>query len=232
MLIPSIDLQRGRIVQLVQGEKLAVETADVTGWIDRFRGFPRIQLVDLDAAKREGSNDDLVSTICGLLPCRVGGGIRTIRQARRVLEAGATDVILGSAFFAGDAVDVAFAERIATAIGPERLIAAIDSRGGHIVICGWRTTLAITPAEAARSLEPYVGEFLYTQVDREGLMRGTDIPSIAAIRDATTRRVTAAGGVTTLDEIEQLDALGVDAVVGMAFYTGRIEVNRAMLKAE
>jgi phosphoribosylformimino-5-aminoimidazole carboxamide ribotide isomerase len=224
MLIPSIDLQGGRIVQLVQGERLAVETTDVDGWIARFTGYSKVQLIDLDAAKNAGANETLIATICARLPCRVGGGIRTPERAQALVALGATGVILASSLFRNGAVDVEFAKRIADAVTSDRFIAAVDSRGGRVVVDGWRTVLDVTPKDAARALEPYAGEFLYTHVDREGLMQGTDMAAIAAVRKATTRRVTAAGGITTMDEVEALDAMGVDAVVGMAIYTGRMAV--------
>jgi phosphoribosylformimino-5-aminoimidazole carboxamide ribotide isomerase len=224
MLIPSIDLQGGRIVQLVQGEKLAVETTDIETWIRRFTNYPKVQLIDLDAAKGEGANDELVHAICARLPCRVGGGIRSLERARQILSAGAAGIILGSALFTETGVDLQFASSLASALGPDRLIAAVDSRGGHVVIHGWRTQLAITPVDAVRQLGPHFGEFLFTVVDREGLMGGTDLDAIEAVRAATTRRVTAAGGITTQAEIDRLDAIGVDAVVGMAIYTGRLKV--------
>jgi phosphoribosylformimino-5-aminoimidazole carboxamide ribotide isomerase len=225
MLIPSIDLQGGRIVQLVQGERLALEAADPEPWLARFARFPRVQLIDLDAAKGEGDNAELVSTICARLPCRVGGGIRSIGRAVAVLDAGAHAVIVSSALFQGGAVDVDFAAGLAEAIGPDRIIAAVDSRGGRVAIHGWRTVLPITAVDAVRALEPYCGEFLYTHVDTEGLMRGTDVEAILAVRRATSRRLTAAGGVTTRDEIDRLHAEGVDAVVGMAIYTGQLALD-------
>jgi phosphoribosylformimino-5-aminoimidazole carboxamide ribotide isomerase len=224
MFIPSIDLQGGRIVQLVQGERLAVETTDVEGWIRRFTGFGKVQLIDLDAAKNAGTNEALIRTVCARLPCRVGGGIRTPERASQLIGVGATAVIVGSSLFKNGAVDVAAVERLAAAVTPERLIAAVDSRAGRVVVDGWRTALDLTPTDAVRQLEPYVGEFLYTHVDREGLMQGTDMSAIEAIRRATTRRLTAAGGITTMDEVEALDRLGVDAVVGMAIYTGRMSL--------
>ena len=224
MLIPSIDLQGGRIVQLVQGETLAIETTDPEPWIARFTRFSRVQLIDLDAAKGQGDNAALVATICKRLPCRVGGGIRSLDRARAVLDAGAHAVIVSSALFQGDDVDVDFARTLAKAVGPERLIAAVDSRGGQVVIHGWRTPLAITAVDAVRKLEPYFDEFLYTHVDTEGLMQGTNIDAILAVRRATARRVTAAGGITTRIEIDRLHAEGVDAVVGMAIYTGQLRV--------
>jgi phosphoribosylformimino-5-aminoimidazole carboxamide ribotide isomerase len=222
MLIPSIDLQGGRIVQLVQGEKLAIETDDVAGWIGRFSGFPKVQLIDLDAAKNAGSNEQLAATICSRLPCRVGGGIRTPEKARQLIGLNATAVIIGSALFRNGTVDIECAERLARAVTPERLIAAVDSKGGRVVVDGWRTALEIAPSDAVRILEPFVAEFLYTHVDREGLMQGTDMRAIETVRKATTRRLTAAGGITTMDEVELLDSMGVDAVVGMAIYSGRL----------
>jgi phosphoribosylformimino-5-aminoimidazole carboxamide ribotide isomerase len=224
MLIPSIDLQGGRIVQLVQGERLAVETSDFDGWIGRFSGFPKVQLIDLDAAKNAGHNEELIADICARLPCRVGGGVRTTERAHRLLALKATAVIVGSSLFSKSQVNLEFAEQISKAVSPERLIAAVDSRGGQVVIDGWRTPVGITAVEAVRSLEPFVGEFLYTHVDREGLMQGTDINAIAAVRDSTSRRVTAAGGITTSEEVDLLHSLGVDAVVGMAIYTGRMSL--------
>ncbi|HEY7498263.1 MAG TPA: HisA/HisF-related TIM barrel protein [Vicinamibacterales bacterium] len=224
MLIPSIDLQDGRIVQLVQGETLAIETHDFDGWIDRFSSFPKVQLIDLDAAKGSGANAELIGSICARLPCRVGGGIRTPERALELIALNATAVILGSSLFKNGAVDVEFAERIAAAITPERFIAAVDSRGGSVVVDGWRTTLPLSAVDAVRMLEPYAGEFLYTHVDKEGLMQGTDMRAIAAVRDATARRLTAAGGITTMDEVEYLDSIGVDAVVGMAIYSGRMSL--------
>ena len=224
MLIPSIDLQGGRIVQLVQGEQLAIESAAIEDWIERFRGWPKVQLIDLDAAKGTADNRALVARICAELPCRVGGGIRTAERARDVLGLGATHVILGSAFFQGGAVDTAFAERLQQAVGRDPVIAAVDSREGQVVIHGWRTRLPLTAVEAVRQLEPFVGAFLYTHVDREGLMQGTDLAAIEAVRSATSRPVIAAGGITTIEEVERLDRLGVDAVVGMALYTGRLRL--------
>lgn len=224
MLIPSIDLQAGRIVQLVQGERLAVESTDIEKWIDRFRPYSKVQLIDLDAAKSEGTNDAIVRRICAELPCRVGGGIRSVERAQAVLEGGATQVIVSSALFADGHVDVGFASRLADAVGRDRVIAAVDSRGGKVVIHGWRTQLEMTAPEAVHLLEPYCGEFLYTHVDREGLMGGTDMEAITAVSAATSRRLTAAGGITTLAEVAQLEELGIDAVVGMAIYTGRMSL--------
>jgi phosphoribosylformimino-5-aminoimidazole carboxamide ribotide isomerase len=224
MLIPSIDLQRGRIVQLVQGERLALASADVEGWIARFSAFPKVQLIDLDAAKGAGDNAPLVETICARLPCRVGGGVRTLDRAQTLLSCGARKVILGSALFRNGRPDVDFAWHLSEAVGADALIAAVDARGGSVVIHGWRTPLDVRPVDAVKAFEPYVGEFLYTHVDTEGLMQGTDRGAIQRVRDATTRAVTAAGGIATQEEIDWLDSIGVDSVVGMALYTGKLRL--------
>ena len=223
MLIPSIDLQGGAVVQLIQGERLAIRDDDVFRWVRRFSRFPKVQVIDLDAATGVGDNLVLVRQIAASLPCRVGGGIRTIARAQEVLAAGAQQIIAGSSLFKEGEPDLAFAKALADAVGMDRVIAAVDSRGGQVVIHGWKTTLKITAVEAVQALEPYCGEFLYTHVDAEGLMRGTDMEAIRAVRRATTRRVTAAGGITTRREIDELDALGVDSVVGMALYTGKLD---------
>jgi phosphoribosylformimino-5-aminoimidazole carboxamide ribotide isomerase len=223
MLIPSIDLQRGAVVQLVQGAELAIKDDDVFRWVRRFERFPKVQVIDLDAAMGVGDNLALVRRIAGALSCRVGGGIRSVARAEDVLAAGARQIIAGSALFKDGRPDLEFATQLAAAIGADRVIAAVDSRGGHVVTHGWTTTLPIAAVDAVRALEPYCGEFLYTHVDAEGLMRGTDLDAVRAIRGATARRVTAAGGITSQDEIDALDAIGVDAVVGMAIYTGKLE---------
>lgn len=223
MLIPSIDLQGGRVVQLVQGERLALAFDDVDGWIRRFESYPAVQLIDLDAAKSEGTNAALIARITSRLPCRVGGGIRTVERAVAVLAAGARKVIFGSALFTKDGVNVPFAESVASSIGRAPVIAAVDSKGGKVVVHGWRSTLPLSPEVAIRELEPFVDEFLFTNVDREGLMRGIDRDSIVRLREATGKQLTVAGGVTTLDEVEWLAGLQIDAVVGMALYTGKLE---------
>jgi phosphoribosylformimino-5-aminoimidazole carboxamide ribotide isomerase len=222
MLIPSIDLQDGAVVQLVQGERLAIRDDDVFRWVRRFEKFPKVQVIDLDAAMGRGDNLRLVRQIAGALSCRVGGGIRSADRAREVLDSGAQQVIVGSALFKNGEPHLVFASALSGSIGRERIIAAVDSRGGQVVIHGWKTALPLTAVDAVRALEPYCDEFLYTHVDTEGLMGGTNIDAILTVRRATSRRVTAAGGITTQKEIDDLDALGVDAVVGMAIYTGAL----------
>ena len=223
MLIPSIDLQDRAVVQLVQGERLAIRDDDVDRWVRRFAGFPKVQVIDLDAAMSKGDNLAIVRQIAAALACRVGGGIRTIDRACEVLASGARQVIVGSSLFKDGRPDVAFAKALCDAVGRDRLIGAVDSRAGRVVIHGWKTALPMTAVEAVQALEPYCGEFLYTHVDSEGLMAGTNLDAIRAVRNATSARLTAAGGITTRDEIDTLDGWGIDAVVGMAIYTGTLD---------
>jgi phosphoribosylformimino-5-aminoimidazole carboxamide ribonucleotide (ProFAR) isomerase len=224
MLIPAIDLKDGAVVQLVQGERLAIRDDDVDKWVKRFERFPKVQVIDLDAAMGTGDNLAIVRRIASALRCRVGGGVRTVERAADILAAGAQAVIAGSALFRDGQPDLEFARRLSDAIGTERLIAAVDSKGGQVVVNGWKTALPVTAVDAVRALEPFCDEFLYTYVDAEGLMKGTNIPAILDVRRATTRRVTAAGGITTQQEIDTLHEHGVDSVVGMAVYTGALAI--------
>jgi len=220
VLVPSIDLMGGRVVQLEQGERLVFESADLDGWIARFAGFPLVQLVDVDAAMGRGDNSEIVRVICARLPCQVGGELRSVDRARRTLAMGARRVIVGSALFDAAGVDEDAARAFASAVDPEALVGAIDSRGGQVVVHGWETRLDITPHDAARSLEPFVGTFLYTHVDSEGLLAGVNRDAVRSVRATTSRRLIAAGGIRSREEIDWLDGLCVDAVVGMAIYTG------------
>jgi phosphoribosylformimino-5-aminoimidazole carboxamide ribotide isomerase len=224
MLIPSIDLQNGRVVQLVQGERLAWSTDDLDGWIARFTRFPIVQLIDLDAAMGVGANRDLVRYVCERLPCQVGGGIRSVESAQAMLDAGARRVIAGSALFSATGVDVEAAMSLSEAVGRDRLIAAVDSRGGRVAVRGWKATIDLSVNDAIAALEPYVGGYLATFIDGEGLMGGIDMDAAAALRGSTTRPMIAAGGIRSQDEVNRLDALGLDAVVGMAIYTGRFDL--------
>jgi phosphoribosylformimino-5-aminoimidazole carboxamide ribotide isomerase len=226
MLVPAIDLRAGKVVQLVQGERLAYQTDDLDGWIARLSRFPEIQVIDLDAATgKPETNRHLVAHVCARLTCRVGGGIRSAAAAQSMIDIGAASVIAGSALFRGGRPDLAMAEELATAVGIDRLIAAIDSKSGRVVIDGWRSATDVEPLEAMRLLEPWCGGFLYTHVDTEGLMGGTDMDAALALRRATSRRLTVAGGIRSLGEIQRLDAAGIDAVVGMAIYTGLIPLD-------
>lgn len=222
MLIPSIDLRGGQVVQLVQGRRPALAFDDVFTWVDRFAGYRRVQLIDLDSALATGSNEALARQICARAACRVGGGVRTIASARQWLDAGAREVIVGTALVGPSGVDIEFARWLATAVGADHIIAAIDSAGGRVVVRGWQQQTTVSPEDAARQLEPYCGGFLYTHVDTEGMMEGIDMAAVARVRAATSRPISAAGGISTCEEIAALEAQGIDAVVGMAIYTGRL----------
>ncbi len=225
MLIPSIDLLGGRIVQLVQGEKLRLAFDDFEYWIERFSRFPLVQLIDLDAAMRQGENSALVEQIAKRLPCQAGGGIGSIERARQVLEAGAKRVIIGSALFSAEGkVNTDFAAQLAQSIGVEQIVAGIDTKNGRIAVKGWKAQVALTPDEAIPQLEPYAAAFLYTHVNTEGTMQGFPIEVAARLRKLTARQLIVAGGIRSQQEVDALDALGADAVVGMAVYTELLAV--------
>jgi phosphoribosylformimino-5-aminoimidazole carboxamide ribotide isomerase len=225
MLIPSIDLLGGRIVQLVQGEKLRLAFDDFEYWIEKFSKFSIVQLIDLDAAMRQGDNSALVEQIAKRLLCQAGGGIHTIERARQVLDAGAKRVIIGSALFSAEgAVNTRFAAELAASIGAERVVAGIDTKNGRIAVKGWKAQVALTPDEAIPQLEPYAAAFLYTHVDGEGLMQGFPIETAVRLRKLTRRQLIVAGGIRSQKEVDALDALGADAVVGMAVYTELLTV--------
>ena len=220
MLIPSIDLLGGRIVQLVQGEKLKLAFDNFEYWIERFSTYPTVQLIDLDAAMRQGDNAALIAQIAKRLPCQVGGGIRTTRQAQTLLDAGARRVIFGSVLFSGNGVATETAASISQAISPERFIASIDTKAGKVAVRGWKENVDLTPEDAIRTLEPYCGAFLYTHVDTEGTLSGFPIERARTLRGLTSRQLIVAGGIREQAEIDLLDAIGVDAVAGMAVYSG------------
>jgi phosphoribosylformimino-5-aminoimidazole carboxamide ribotide isomerase len=223
VLIPSIDLMGGKIVQLVQGERKALEFSDFDTWIERFAGYPMVQLIDLDAAIGTGSNHDLLGRFTSRLPCQVGGGIRSVEAAQEVLAAGARKIIVGSALVRDNKVNTAFAAELARAVGADRVIAALDSRGGKVAVRGWRELVAVTPVTMLRELEPYCGGFLYTHIETEGLMQGIPLDVVRELRRATSRQLIVAGGICSQEEVDVLDAMQVDAVVGMAIYTGRLK---------
>jgi phosphoribosylformimino-5-aminoimidazole carboxamide ribotide isomerase len=225
MLIPSIDLLGGRIVQLVRGEKLRVAFDDFEYWIEKFSKFPLVQLIDLDAAMRQGDNSILVAQIAKRLPCQAGGGIHTIERARQVLNAGAKRVIIGSALFSeSGTVNTDFAASLAAGVGAEHVVAGIDTKNGRIAVKGWKAEVALTPDDAIPELEQHVTAFLYTHVDGEGMMQGFPIETAARLRKLTKKQLIVAGGIRSQQEIDALDVLGADAVVGMAVYTNALAV--------
>ena len=225
MLIPSIDLMGGRIVQLVQGEKLRLAFDDFDYWIEKFSRYPLVQLIDLDAAMRQGDNSALVEQFAKRLPVQAGGGIHTIERARQVLDAGAKRVIIGSALFSSEGtVNTDFAAKLADSVGADRVVAGIDTKNGHIAVKGWKAQVALTPDDAIPQLEPYAAAFLYTHVDTEGTMQGFPIDAAVRMRKLTQKQLIVAGGIRSQQEIDALHTIGADAVVGMAVYTEAVAV--------
>jgi phosphoribosylformimino-5-aminoimidazole carboxamide ribotide isomerase len=224
VLIPSIDLMGGKIVQLVQGKRRALEFDNFAEWARRFSKYPLVQLIDLDAATGAGNNYGLVTEFARQLPCQVGGGIRSLEAAQRMLAAGAQRVIVGSALFTDGKLVKDFAEGMAIALGSDRLVFALDAIGGRVVIHGWRTVTDVAPLEVIQALESWCSAFLYTHVETEGLLQGFPQAAIRPLRQATDRQLIAAGGIRSQAEIDELHAIGVDAVVGMAIYKGLVSV--------
>ncbi len=232
MLIPSIDLMGGRIVQLVQGETLKLAFDDFEYWIERFSKYPLVQLIDLDAAMRQGANRELIETICSRLPCQVGGGLRTAEDGRRLLHAGAKRVIFGSSLFGAESggatfeqrrhslIRLEFAESLKRELGEEALCFSVDTKKGLVAVKGWKEQVDLTPEEAITWLEDSCSAFLYTHVDTEGTMQGFPMDVAAVLRSTTAQQLIVAGGIREQAEVEALDAMGVDAVAGMAVYSG------------
>jgi phosphoribosylformimino-5-aminoimidazole carboxamide ribotide isomerase len=224
MLSPSIDLQGGQVVQLQQGDRLVIASDDLDGWLERFAAFPLIQVIDLDAAKGRGSNRDLVRRISSTRDCQVGGGIRTPADAAALLADGATSVIVGSALFSAESVRTDVAESFVREIGRDRLIAAVDARHSKIAVNGWQKLTQIDVTAAMGALEDHVSAFLATLIDGEGMLGGIDMDTVRSLRRATRKRLIAAGGIRSHEEVAALDAIGIDAVVGMAIYTGAMKL--------
>jgi len=224
MLIPCIDLQDGKAVQLVRGRRRALAVDDVLGLLDRFRDYPILHVIDLDAAMRKGSNAHWIKLICrrSKMKVRVGGGIRTVARAEKILSWGAEKIIVGSAAFRDGEVDRSFLGALAKTVGRKRVIVALDTERGRIVVRGWRERLKLRPSEVIPALEPFCSGFLSTFVDNEGTMKGTDLSWFRALRRVTSLPVTAAGGIRSMREVAALERAGMDAAVGMAIYTGKL----------
>jgi phosphoribosylformimino-5-aminoimidazole carboxamide ribotide isomerase len=219
MIIPCIDLMGGKVVQLVQGRDKALEVDDPLELLNRFAAFPEIQVIDLDAAIGSGSNDVIVELLAQRAKCRIGGGVRSAERARTLVDQGAYKIIVGTAAFNRPVL-----EQITAVVGKDRLIIALDSKGGHIVIKGWRESTPATAEQTMREMEPYCSGFLCTYVDKEGMMQGTDLDWFRRLRAATSLELTAAGGITTLEEIAELNRMRIHAAVGMAIYTDRLNL--------
>ncbi|HSS97101.1 MAG TPA: 1-(5-phosphoribosyl)-5-[(5-phosphoribosylamino)methylideneamino] imidazole-4-carboxamide isomerase [Terriglobales bacterium] len=230
MLIPSIDLMGGKIVQLVQGRKKELEFDNFDEWVERFSGFPLVQLIDLDAAIGTGDNRALIEGFTRRDPCQVVGGIRSVEAAKEILSLGARWVIIGSSLIREGKPDTVFAENLAGVVGVEQLVFAVDAKGGKVAIRGWREGTVLTPVEMIHALDTWCHGYLYTHIDHEGLMKGIPFDVVRELRAATAKQLIAAGGISSNQEIDQLHSMGVDAVVGMALYLGKLDLGAA--KAE
>jgi phosphoribosylformimino-5-aminoimidazole carboxamide ribotide isomerase len=219
VIIPCIDLMDGKVVQLVQGRDKALEEDSALAVLERFAAFPQIQVIDLDAAMGKGSNDRLVESLAARAKIRAGGGVRSAERARALVDQGAHRVIVGTAAFNRPVL-----ESIAAAVGVERVIVALDSKGGRVVVKGWREALDVSAENVIKDFEPYCSGFLCTFVDKEGMLQGTDLAWFRRLRAATQHELTAAGGITTLDDVRELTGLGINPALGMAIYTGRLDL--------
>lgn len=224
MIFPCIDLMDGKVVQLVQGREKVLEGDSPDEMLRKFAAFPEIQVIDLDAAMGRGSNDDLVRMLASKAATRVGGGVRDAARATALVDQGARKVIVGTSAFTKTGVNETLLAEIRDAIGRDRLIVAVDSKGGRIVVKGWQEATALTAESVLGALEPYCSGFLCTYVDKEGMMQGTDLDWFRRLRNATSLELTAAGGITTYDDVRALLAMDVHAALGMAVYTGKLEL--------
>ena len=225
MIIPCIDLMGGKVVQLIQGREKALEGAPALEMLERFSGFPVIQVIDLDAALGQGENNAIVELLASRARIRAGGGVRTPERAKKLLNCGAEKVIVGTSAFTKTGVNHALLGSIASTVGAERILVALDSKGGRIVVKGWTESLDISAEQILAELEPYCGGYLCTYVDKEGMLQGTDLDWFRRLRAATSKEITAAGGITTIAEVRELLALGIHAALGMAIYTGRLDLD-------
>ncbi|MDR0464907.1 MAG: phosphoribosyl-ATP diphosphatase, partial [Treponema sp.] len=248
MIIASIDIQNGKVVQLKQGNELILQRDNAPDLAEQFDIYGEVAVIDLDAAMNKGSNLEMIKPLLRKAECRVGGGIRTARQAGELVSLGARKIIIGSGAFRDPAkkgagidggefaVNIPFLEEMSKKIGRQRLIVAVDARAANtgfseIVVDGWKTPTGLDLIKAAKAVEPYASELLFTCVEREGTMTGIDPEPVRKLREAVNCQITAAGGVSTLDEIKDIAALGCDVQLGMALYTGKINLADAFMES-
>jgi phosphoribosylformimino-5-aminoimidazole carboxamide ribonucleotide (ProFAR) isomerase len=218
MIIPCIDLMAGKVVQLVQGREKFLELPDPLAVLERFAAYPQIQVIDLDGALGRGDHSEIIRQLCPRKPCRVGGGIRTVEKAVQTVQGGAHKVIVGSSAFTPCGINSEFLRTLLAAVPRDKLMVAVDCLGDRVAIRGWRETLPLTSAQALAQLEPYCSEFLCTYIDAEGKLQGTNLAWFRSLRSVTQLPITAAGGITTDEEINALEEMGMNAALGMAIY--------------
>lgn len=231
MIIPSIDLMNGKAVQLRQGKEKVLERDNPIALAREFNKYNEIAVIDLDAAMGAGNNDPVIKQICSIADCRVGGGIRKMDRAKELISWGASKIILGSKAFQNDQINHQFLSSLNSAISSQNIIIAIDAFEREIVTQAWQHRTGLKLFDVVRELEKYASEFLYTCVEKEGGLQGTDLNTIEQLRQITTNQLTVAGGVTTIDEIKTLAELGVDVQLGMAIYTGKIKMGDAFIES-
>jgi phosphoribosylformimino-5-aminoimidazole carboxamide ribotide isomerase len=228
MLIPCIDLQNGQAVQLVHGRKRELAVADVFGLLEKFKSYPWLHLIDLDAAIGTGDNNALAKKLCiearkhYKLKVRIGGGIRTVSRAKEIAAWGADQIIIGSATFREGKINTRFLRQLTKNIPPKQIVIALDTSKGQITIHGWRKKLSLRPENMMSELARFCAAFLCTDVDREGTMTGANLDYFRKLRAATTHPIIAAGGIKTRREITALEKIDMDAAVGMSVYKNRL----------
>jgi phosphoribosylformimino-5-aminoimidazole carboxamide ribotide isomerase len=225
MIVPCIDLMDGKVVQLRQGRERVLEGSSPDETLAQFAGFPAIQVIDLDAAMERGSNLEIMERLASRASVRAGGGIRSAERARQLVQRGAQQVIVGTAAFSSAGPDEPFLAELNEAVGLERITIALDSRDGKIVVKGWQESTSLSAVDLIGRLEPYCSGFLCTYVDKEGMMQGTDLGWFRSLRRATDKGLTAAGGITTMDDIRALTDMEIDCAIGMSIYTGRLSLD-------
>ncbi len=219
IVVPCIDIQGGKVVQLIQGRHKALEGPDPLEMMERLAGFSEIQVIDLDAAMGIGENFAIIEMLASRATCRVGGGVRTPQRARQLVDLGAHRVILGTAAFSP------LFDDIVSEVGKPNIIVALDSKAGKVVVDGWATSLATTADQAIAIFADRCSGFLCTYVDKEGMMQGTDLNWFKSLRDLTTLPITAAGGITTIEDVTALLKMNIDTAIGMAVYTGLLSLD-------
>jgi phosphoribosylformimino-5-aminoimidazole carboxamide ribotide isomerase len=228
VLIPCIDLQSGQAVQLVHGRKRELGVADVFGLLQKFKQYPWLHVIDLDAAMGKGVNDELVRELCAKarkdfrMKVRVGGGIRSVSRAEEIAAWGVRQIIVGSAAFHQGKVNTRFLKQLTKRVSRKRIVIALDTARGNITIQGWRSRLSLQAENVMAQLEPFCAGFLCTDVDREGAMTGANLEWFRNLRTVTSHPIIAAGGITTRREVAALEIMGMDAAVGMAMYKNRL----------
>ena len=217
MIIPSIDIMGGKSVQLKQGKEKVLEREDIFELAKYFSRFGELAVIDLDAAMGKGDNEELIKKICRIAPCRVGGGIRDVEKAKRIIANGAKKIIIGTAA----------SEELLSQLPKDKILVAIDSNKGKVVTEGWTKDTGITPEDYVKRFDDLCHGYLYTIVEKEGMMGGTDLEAIKKIRKLTKKELVAAGGISSIDEIKELEKNNISSQLGMCIYTNAVKLEDA-----